>query len=124
MWTLIRKEMLANVTSLRFILTLLLVMIVFIVSGFVFVGKYSQEVADFRNAESKSLKGLAEALKNLSKVPNYHQTIRRRPKFTQLCYEGFEKSLPNTFTVNAFSISEPGMASRTNFLFPRFADIL
>jgi len=123
MWTLIKKEMLANVTSLRFILTLLLVIVVFIVSGFVFAGKYDQEVEGFRNTEIRNLKGLEGASKNLSGVPNYPQTVRRRPKLTQLYCEGFEKSLPNTFIVNAFSIYGPRMVSRTNFLFPRFADI-
>ena len=123
LWTFIRKEMLTNMTSLRFVLTLLLVIIVFMVSGLVFVGKYNQEIWDFRNTSNRRLSGLEKASKNLSSIPNYHQTVRRRPKLGQLCCEGFEKSLPNTFMVNALSISRPEVVSRTNFLFPPFADV-
>lgn len=123
LWTLVRKEMLANVTSLRFALTLLLVMIVFIVSGFVFVGRYQQETKDFRDISNQNLSRLKAASENLSNIPNHPQTIRKQPKIMQLCCEGFEKSLPNTFMVNGFTISNPKIVSRTNFLLPRFADI-
>lgn len=123
LWILIRKEMLANVTSLRFVLTLLLVMIVFIVSGFVFAGRHKQDMEDFSNTSNRNLSGLEEASANLSRVPNYVQTIRKRPKLAQLYCEGFEKSMPNTFRMNGFSIQNPEIVSRTNFLFPRFADI-
>ena len=123
MWTIIKKEMLTNVTSLRFALTLLLVMMIFIVSGFVFVGKYRYEMTDFRNISNGNLSRLEAASKNLSHIPNYFQMIRRRPKLAQLCCDGFEKSLPNTFMVNALSISRPDIVSRTNFFFPSFADV-
>jgi ABC-type transport system involved in multi-copper enzyme maturation permease subunit len=119
----IRKEMLANVTSLRFVLTLLLITVVFIVSGLVFVGKYEQEAKDFSDTSNKNLSRLQEVSNNLSNVPNYTQVICKQPKITQLCCEGFEKSLPNTFRMSAFSIQNPEIVARSNFLFPRFADI-
>ena len=115
--------MLTNVTSLRFALTLLIVVVAFVVSGFVFVAKYSQEVKDFREVSNGRLAGLERASGNLSNVPNYNQTIRKRPKIEQICCEGFEKNLPNTFVVNAVSMFKPKVVSRTNFLFPLFADI-
>ncbi len=123
LWTLIRKEMLANVTSLRFALTLLLVTSIFILSGFVFEGRYKLEVADFRYSRNNNLSGLEQASEHLSNVSAYPQIIRKRPKTTQLYCEGFEKNLPNTFLVNGFAISIPSVVSRTNFLFPRFADL-
>jgi len=121
--TLIKKEMLANMTSLKFVLTLLLVTVIFIVGGFVFVGRYKQEVEDFRDIANKNLSTLREASENLSAIPSHFQTIRKQPKIMRLCCEGFEKSLPNTFMMNGFTISNPNIVSRTNFLLPRFADI-
>ena len=64
LWTLIRKEMLTNVTSLRFAMTLILVTVVFIISGVVFAGKYTQEIQDFSEVSSKSLAGLKEVSDN------------------------------------------------------------
>lgn len=123
LWTLIRKEMLQNMTSLRFVLTLLLVTAVFIVSSFVFLGRYKQEVKDFRAKTNESLSGLRDSAKNLSHVASYVQTIPKQPKTTQVVCEGFEKSLPNVFKVNVFSLQNPEIVGKSNFLFPRFADI-
>ena len=123
LWMIIRKEMLANVTSLRFVLTLLLVTAVFMVSGLVFVGKYDQDVESFRDILNENLSGLQKASGNLSDIPNYTQVIRKQPKITQICCEGFEKSLPNTFKMDGFTIQNPEIISQSNFLFPRFADI-
>lgn len=120
---LIKKEMLTNITSLRFILTLLLITTVFIVSGFVFVNKHKQEIEDFRKVSNENLSGLSKVSDNLSKIANYVQTFRKKPKTTQLCCEGFEKYLPNSFKLNVFSVQIPEIAGRSNFLFPRFADI-
>ncbi len=121
--TLIRKEILANVTSLRFVLTLLLVAIVFIVSALVFVGRYEQEMRDFSHTSNRSLSGLEEGAERLSQVPGYVQTFRKRPKLMQLCCEGFEKSIPNTFRMNAFTMEYPEIVSGASPLFPRFADM-
>ena len=122
-WTIIKKEILTNVTSLRFVLTLLLVTAVFSVSGFVFVNRYTQGIEDFSAKSNENLSGLSETTNNLSSVAIYVQTIHKQPKLTQLFCEGFEKSLPNTFKTDIFSIQNPEIVGRTNFLFPRFADI-
>ena len=121
--TIIRKEILTNITSLRFVLTLLLVTAIFVVSGFVFVDKHKQEISDFTVESNKNLAGLNESAKNLSRVTSYVQTIYKQPKITQVFCEGFEKTLPNTFEMNVFSIRNPRTIGRTNFLFQRFADI-
>ena len=119
----IKKDMLANLTSLRFVLTLLLVSAVFFVNGFVFVNRYKQELEYFNAESSKNLSGLSLASKNLSNVSEYVQIIHKQPKITNLFYEGFEKSLPNTFKINAFSVQNPEITGNINFFFPRFADI-
>ena len=121
--TIITREILANITSLRFVLTMLIVIIVFIVSGFVFVNRYNQEITDFRDNSNSNLSGLNDTSKNLSSVTYYVQTIHKQPKLQQLFCEGFEKSLPNTFKLDTFSIQLPEIVGRTNFFFPRFADI-
>lgn len=121
--TIIKKEFLGNLTSLRFALTFLLVVSIFIISGFTFVGKYKDDLADYQDVTNRNLKGLRSETRHLNLIPNYVQTIKRKPKITQLCTEGFEKSLPNTFRLDVFNIRYPEVESRANFLFPRFADI-
>lgn len=122
-WTIVKKEFLGNLTSLRFMLTFLLVVSVFIVSGITFVGKYKEELADYVAISHKNLEGLQSESRALNLIPYYTQTVRKKPLATQLLAEGYEKLLPNTFRLDAFSLRYPEVDSRSNFLFPRFADI-
>ncbi|HID30549.1 MAG TPA: hypothetical protein EYP19_11170, partial [Desulfobacterales bacterium] len=120
---LVRKEILENIQSLRFVLSLLLIVSVFATSGFVFVGKYRQELEDYSRETNKNFSALSKRAKNLSELAFYKQAIWRKPKVLEFCAEGFEKSLPNRFKVNVFIVDHPEVQSRSNFLLPRFSDI-
>ncbi len=50
-----RKEILENLLSLRFVLSLLLVICLFAVSGFVFVANYKQQSEDYWKEANKNL---------------------------------------------------------------------
>lgn len=121
--TIIKKEVLANLTSLRFILTLLLVISVFIAGGLIFVGKHKSELDDYVNIKNKNLADLQGRSQALNRVPYYVQTVRKKPLTAQLWAEGCERSLPNNLRLDVFTIRYPEVESRTNFLFPRFVDI-
>lgn len=119
----VKKEFLGNLTSFRFILTLLLVISIFAASGVIFVGKYREEFNDYNNIKNKNLAEFQQQSRALNLVPYYVQAIRKRPVAAQLLTEGYEKSLPNNFRLDVFTIRYPEVDSKTNFLFPRFADI-
>ena len=122
-WIIARKEILLNLLSLRFTLTFLLVVSLFIASGFVFVGKYEIEISEYRRETNKDLSEFSKHADHLNSIPYYRQTLYRRPKVLGLCAEGFERSLPNQFKVDAFSVYLPEIKTRANFLLPRFADV-
>ncbi len=121
--TIIKKELQGNLSTFRFILTLLLTVAVFVASGVAFIGKYKNERMDYLNIKNTNLAGLEKQSAALNLIPNYVQTVRKEPSVTQLMAEGNEKSFPNNFRTDAFSIRYPEVESRSNFLFPRFADI-
>ena len=121
--TFIQKELLSHLISLRFILIFLLVVSIFIVSGLIFVSKHNMEMNEYWDATNKNLAKLEEYSQNLSYLPYYVQKIRKKHKVNQLVCEGFEKSLPSTFKFDVFSFEYPEIENRSNFLFPRFADI-
>ena len=121
--TIIKKELLTNLTSLRFVLALIISIAVFIAGGFVFVGGYNLEVNEYTEQTNKNLSGLNEASKNLSQLANYTQTIQREPKLTGLFCAGFEKTLPNTFWNDVFSVEIPEVTGDTNFLLPQFVSL-
>lgn len=119
----IRKETIANITSLKYFLTILLMIIIFTASGFVFVNRYIQEINAYSINYNKNFSGLNDKSKNFSELVNYKQTIYRKPKLMQLFCDGFEKTLPNTIKMDIFSIDNPEVVSTTNFFFSRLTNV-
>jgi ABC-type transport system involved in multi-copper enzyme maturation permease subunit len=118
------KEILENLLSLRFVLSLVLVICLFAASGFVFVGKFAEQSADYWAETNKNLSDLREECSDaLYRAAFYQQEIYRKPKSLTLCAEGFEKSLPNRFRSNAFASDLPQVKGRGNFALPHFSDI-
>ena len=121
--TIIKKELLTNITSLRFFLALCISIAVFITDGIVFVNKYNFELKEYEEATNKNLSSLNEVSKNISWVASNVQTIHRKPKLTGLFCAGFEKSLPNTFKLDVFKVEIPEVVSDTNFFHSLFSDL-
>ena len=119
----IRKEILAYLLSLRFTLSLVLILLLFAAGGFVLVDNYRQQMDDYWEETNKNLLALSEQASQLYKLAFYEQTIWRKPRPLMLCAEGFEKSLPNHFKFTVFKMDYPEAKSRSNFVLERFSDI-
>jgi ABC-type transport system involved in multi-copper enzyme maturation permease subunit len=117
------KEILENILSFRFVLSLLLVIILFAVSGLVFVGKYRQQFSQYWEKTNENLEGLSERTDQLYRLAFYRQNIWRKPKPLALCAEGSERSLPNCFTFDVFSSNLPEIKGRGNFTLSQFSSI-
>jgi len=122
-WHIIRKELLENFLSFRFILSLLLTICLFAATGFIFVGKYTQQSDDYWERTNKNLAAFEKQAEHLYNLSFYEQKIWRKPKPLSLCAEGFERNLPNYFESQVFRTSLPEVKSRSNFLLPQFSDI-
>jgi ABC-type transport system involved in multi-copper enzyme maturation permease subunit len=119
----IHKEILSNLLSFRFILSLVLIILLFTVSGFVFVGKYKQQSKDYWEKTNENLEGLSGQSRQLYRLAFYKQSIWRKPKSLALCAEGFEKSLPNRFKFDIFSSDLPELKGQGNFTLSHFSSI-
>jgi len=119
----VKKEVLESLVSLRFMLSVILVVSLFATSAFVFVSSYRQQLQDYGERTNKNLSALREQTGHLYEVALHEQEIWRKPKPLGLCAEGFEESLPNYFKMNAFSMRAPEAKSRSNFMLPPFNDI-
>ncbi|MHC4324583.1 MAG: ABC transporter permease subunit, partial [Planctomycetota bacterium] len=117
------KEVLENVLSLRFSLSLLLTVSLFVVCGYVFISGYSEQSNDYWKKTNENLSALREETDQLYKVAFYKQGIYRKPQPLGLCAEGFEQSLPNFFKVNAFTADLPGTKGQANFALPHFSHV-
>ncbi|MHC4727459.1 MAG: ABC transporter permease subunit [Planctomycetota bacterium] len=109
--------------SFRFILSLVLIILLFTVSGFVFVSKYKQQSNDYWEKINENIEGLNGQSSQLYKLAFYKQSIWRKPKPLTLCADGFEKSLPNSFTFDVFSSDLPDVKGQGNFTLSNFSSI-
>ncbi len=120
---LILRDLLDNVKSLRFILSFLIVVGAFILSGILHVGKYELAVEDYRASETQNLKTLEQKSKGLDQVAMHTQRlVNPPPVFGFVCTE-FEEHLPNTIYMNAFDVGTMDNLTRSNFLFPKFNEL-
>jgi len=129
MGTLILKELLAHVYGFRFFVCLVLVPVLFAVSGFVFVGRHAEDLdrySQVMHANAQRLRGRTDNFRwadNLSWAIQYDHTVTLSPTVLSLCATGHQRALPSIFTTNAFSSKAPEVSAEANFLLPHFADI-
>jgi ABC-type transport system involved in multi-copper enzyme maturation permease subunit len=119
----LRKELLMNLLSLRFLLSLLLAVSLFTASSFVFVNRYEKNTQDYWKKTNENLTGLKGQSKRLYRLAFYKQEIYKRPKPLTCFVEGYEKSLPDCIRCDAFMVDLPEIKSQSNFILPSFSDI-
>jgi len=120
---LIIKELENNLVSLRFFLTLTLILIVIIISSIIFTGDFKQQIEDYSAIENLNSKQLNENSENLSSVAHMDQNIQLKPSKTQLISEGGLNNIPKLFKVSTFDIDGPEIASRENKYLKEFKNV-
>ncbi len=120
-YRIVRKEILENLLSLRFTLSLLLTVSLFAAAAFVFVDDHREQLDNYWRRTNANVAGFREQADQLNKVAFYEQHVYSRPKLLALCDGGFEQSLPRHVSFTGFRIDLPRLAGQSNFALPRFA---
>ncbi|MBN1506700.1 MAG: ABC transporter permease subunit [Sedimentisphaerales bacterium] len=120
-YRIVRKEILENLLSLRFTLSLLLTISLFAATAFVFVDDHQEQRRDYWQRTNANVADFKEQADQLHKVAFHEQHVYSRPKLLSLCAEGFEQSLPRHFSFTGFGIDLPRLMGQSNFALPRFA---
>ena len=117
------RELLDHLQSLRFALTLVLVIVLMLTGSVLYVHDYRQQVTDYRENVSENLDLLKKkAKKDLHSVVSFgpNLLIYRAPSPLGFIAEGHEKDLPNAFGVDAFELIGPQTILRRNYTLQRF----
>ena len=115
------RELLDHLQSLRFALTLLLVIVLMLTGSVLYIHDYRQQVADYSENVSENLRLLEDkAKRGLHSVVSRYQLIYRAPSPLGFIAEGHEKDLPNAFSVDAFELVGPQTILRRNYTLQRF----
>jgi ABC-type transport system involved in multi-copper enzyme maturation permease subunit len=119
----VTKDILENILSLRFMLSMVLTISLFAAGVVVFLGRYQKQSQDYWRQTNENLSALREPASQLYKLAFYEQKALCRPKPLAFCADGFEKSLPDRITFNIFSSELPAIEGRSNFILPHFSDM-
>ena len=117
------RELLDHLQSLRFALTLFLVIVLMLTGSVLYVHDYRQQVSDYGENVSENMDVLKEkAKKGLHSVVSFgpNLLIYRSPSQLGFIAEGHEKDLPNAFAVDAFELVGPQTILRRNYTLQRF----
>ena len=116
------RELLDHLQSLRFTLTLLLVIVLMLTGSVLYIHDYRQQVADYRENVNETLQLLEnKAKRGLHAVVSGNTLmIYCAPSPLGFIAEGHEKDLPNAFGVSGFDLDGPQTVLRKNYTLQRF----
>ena len=117
------RELLDHLQSLRFALTLVLVIVLMLTGSVLYIHDYRQQVVDYSENVSENLGLLKDKTeRGLHRVVSFRPTqlIYRSPSPLGFIAEGHEKDLPNAFAVDAFELVGPQTILRRNYTLQRF----
>jgi ABC-type transport system involved in multi-copper enzyme maturation permease subunit len=117
------KELRDHLFGLRFVLTLVLILLVFIASSLLFTNHYNNKLSEFRDIQNKNLEAVGQNARNLTQVAFLQQPLQLKPSPLEFVAEGGIKNIPNTFQVTAFDVSEPQSVSEENNFMKRFRNV-
>jgi len=122
-YQIVRKEILENILSLRFTLSLVLTVSLFAASSFIFVDNHRDRLQEYRQKTNQNLSAFREQSAQLYKLAFHDHHVYAQPKLLALCAGGFEELLPGHFSFDAFAVNLPQLAGQSNFTLPRFTDV-
>ncbi|MFH1071140.1 MAG: ABC transporter permease subunit [Candidatus Glassbacteria bacterium] len=122
--SIVLKELISNILSLRFTLSLAISLVLFTAGSVVFVQRYYQEMEEYATVTNANLQELGRAADDgLAAVSSQVQTIRTRPQLTGLFCSGFQNSMPNVFKTDVFRTFLPEVQTAGNFYIPHSRDL-
>lgn len=122
-WTMMKRELLDSIVSLRFYVTSALVISVIAVGAVISVGNYQEGLGDYNRCVKQNQEKVRDYAKSLSTLGTASQSLYKRPKVLSLCASGEEKDLSNAISVAASQISNERNVARRNFMLSRFSNL-
>lgn len=119
---LIQKEIRGLLFSWRFIVSLVLILLLFAVSGFIFADTYEHQVTTYAKNSRENLSNFREKATKIYLLPDYYHTFWRHPIPLSLCVGGSERYLPNRVHTGSFMTKLPEVEGQRNFFLRCFSD--
>lgn len=106
MWkTILRREVQHNIYSLRFALSLAMILAVFIAASLSFVRRHASDLEKYREARDLALRSIAtDAQANATRLAVTRRSYDLRPRDNAFLADAKEKYLPNSISYSAWNV--------------------
>lgn len=103
--TVLKRELLHNLYSLRFLISLVLLVSVFVAGSFSFAKGHALSLEKYRETQAQFMEAMkAEAAANATRLAVSHRTYTLRPRDNAFIADAKEKYLPNAVTFSAWNV--------------------
>ncbi len=126
----IKRELLDNLMSLRFSLTLILMVTVMSASAILFLSDHKEAVSTYQVNLQENRRRMEGLIRSgimpwtMQRIMSFElQWVYKKPSDFSFLADGHDKDLPNTFTVNMFEINGPSTRLRMNPLLRQFESL-
>ena len=122
LYHIVMNEIMDHLKSLRFMLTVVLLILMMVAGSILFISDYHQQINDFSQNRSESLAQLSDRASGRGALFyifsfNYDGPwIYKKPNHLSFISEGQERNLPNAFQPSAFRVYGPEKRIRSNVL--------
>jgi ABC-type transport system involved in multi-copper enzyme maturation permease subunit len=113
------RDVLASVKTFRFLISLLIVVGLFVVSGLMFSARMTRSTSDFREEEAQYQHWLESMVAHLNQLATGSMQVSCPPADFQFVSAGFDDRLPNVALLNAFALRGLDNESRSNPFLPK-----
>lgn len=118
---LIIHNLFSNVKTFRFLISFLIVVILFILSGILFQARISQTSADYRIQQTQNRVQVEKYSGHINSIAVVAQELYCPVSELQFISTGFDEHLPDRLRVNAFTAYNFDNVSRINPLYPQYS---
>lgn len=118
MLTIARHQLLESLRDAKFLFLATLILIAFILNGFIYSERYHSQGLAWREAENLTNDMLEARKDNLQQFVNFPQQMVKPPNALAFIADGGDANLPDTWTVNAFIYRNPEKTLRGNKMMP------
>jgi ABC-type transport system involved in multi-copper enzyme maturation permease subunit len=102
--TVLRRELLHNLYSLRFLISLALLMCVFVAGSISFVQGHALNLGKFEEGQAQFLKDMKSDAADATQLAVSHRTMALRPRDDGFIASAWEKYMPNALTFSAWNV--------------------
>jgi ABC-type transport system involved in multi-copper enzyme maturation permease subunit len=117
------REINEQILSFKSLIAFVVIMVLFVVNGFIFIMNYQERLTEYENVRSQTESAIADGVASFRTLVRVRQQHIKPPSKLFFISTAEEKNLPNAAIFDCFRLEIPGYIKKQNPLFSTFGTI-